>query len=254
MPALAQGTVFFSSSSLNNPSYQLSGSGSNGWSPSGSCIDQYLGVQTSLQTFYAIDIKQLSGSALSSFSIEYSMDGKRFIAVQDFTFDSIVIGSVTTFYFKAVEAKYIRLVVREGTPNIRVEFYYSKAATMGQVVKPDTFIGKTVAASVNGIENGGVSNCSSSNGLCWAGVESCQPKEMKGFSLIYQSQSTGSVSEITIEYSTDGVNFVCYQDCKPIALTGDGLVFPSPLLSEKVHVHFVTYTGHPSFGVKFDFL
>ena len=60
--------VYYSSSALNGASFLLSGTGNNGWSPSGSCQGQWVGVKTtSLETFYAIDIKHLSGSALKSF-------------------------------------------------------------------------------------------------------------------------------------------------------------------------------------------
>ena len=40
------------------------------------------------------------------------MDGKNFVKVQDFTFKSTVIGSISTFYFKPVYAKFIRIVVK----------------------------------------------------------------------------------------------------------------------------------------------
>lgn len=45
------------------------------------------------------------------------------------------VGSVKTFYFKPVYAKSIRLVVRQGTPNIKFEFYYSNASSLGQEVR-----------------------------------------------------------------------------------------------------------------------
>lgn len=63
-----QGSIFYSSLGLNNASVLLSAQGSSGWSPSGSCVGQYLGFKSSgFQTFYACDIKQLTGSALKSF-------------------------------------------------------------------------------------------------------------------------------------------------------------------------------------------
>lgn len=57
-----------------------------------------------------------------------------------------------------------------------------------------------------------------------------------------------------IEYSTDGLNFQCYMNCDPLSLSGDSLVFSEPLLAEKLHVHFSKYSGHPRFGIKFDFV
>ena len=47
------------------------------------------------------------------------MDGKQFIKVQDFSFQTVSVNSITTFYFKAVYARAIRIVVNSGTPNIR---------------------------------------------------------------------------------------------------------------------------------------
>jgi hypothetical protein len=80
-----------------------------------------------LETFYACDIKPLTGSTLESFILEYSMDGQNYILIGEFTLAESAINSIITFYFKPVYAKFIRLVVKKGTPNIRVEFYYSSA-------------------------------------------------------------------------------------------------------------------------------
>jgi hypothetical protein len=138
LPAVSKGKAeyFYSSSSLNGAQFNLEATGSNGWSPNGSCTGQFIGVKTStLETYYAIDIKQLTGSSLKSFTIEYSMDGVNFIKVQDFSFDTVVANAILTFYFKPVYASHIRLVVKEGTPNIRVEFYYSSAVSMGSQVQ-----------------------------------------------------------------------------------------------------------------------
>ena len=80
-----------------------------------------------METFYACDIKPLTGSTLESFILEYSMDGQNYILIGEFTMADSAINSIITFYFKPVYAKFIRLVVKKGTPNIRVEFYYSSA-------------------------------------------------------------------------------------------------------------------------------
>jgi len=55
------------------------------------------------------------------------MDGQSYIQIGEFSMKDSVINSIITFYFKPVYAKFIRLVVKKGTPNIRVEFYYSSA-------------------------------------------------------------------------------------------------------------------------------
>lgn len=106
---------------------------------------------------------------------------------------SITIGAISTYYFKAAYAKFIRLVVLEGTPNIRFEFYISSNSTTSSQNYNDTFIGKTVAAVIDGAEEGGISACKD-NGLCWAGVESCEPRLIKGFSLVYDQSCGDRVS------------------------------------------------------------
>jgi hypothetical protein len=83
--APGKGEIFFSSSSLSGASYTINSQGSNGWSVKGHPSGEYIGfTTTSLETFYAVDIQQLSGSSLTSFSVEYSMNGQDFIRVQDF--------------------------------------------------------------------------------------------------------------------------------------------------------------------------
>ena len=100
------------------------------------------------------------------------MNGQSYTRVQDFTCQNIAIGSISTFYFKPVYARFIRIVVKSGTPNIRFEFYISSAEQSSTQVSTDTYIGKSVVSTVDGVEEGGVSTCGST-GLCWAGVESC---------------------------------------------------------------------------------
>jgi hypothetical protein len=181
------------------------------------------------------------------------MDGFFYTKIQEFSISSITIGAISTFYFKAVHAKFIRLVVKEGTPNIRFEFYISSSNITSQSSSTDTFIGKAVTAVIDGAEEGGLSTCKS-DGLCWAGVESCEPRSIKGFSLVYNQDCSDRVSEVKIEYSTDGLTFQCYKNCTSIPLSGSSLTFPEPLLAEKMHVHFSKYSGAPKFGVKFDFM
>ena len=182
------------------------------------------------------------------------MDGSSYTKIQDFTISSITVGAISTFYFKAVNAKFIRLVVKEGIPNIRFEFYVSSSnITTTQQNNNDSFIGQTVTAVIDGAEQGGISTCKS-NGLCWAGIESCEPKKIKGFYLVYNQNCSDTVSEVTIEYSTDGLTFQCYKNCSSIALSGSSMAFPEAVLAEKLHVHFSKYIGSPKFGIKFDFL
>lgn len=107
-----------------------------------------------------------------------------------------------------------------------------------------------MASSIEGAE-GGISACQD-NALCWAGVESCEPRKLAGFSLIYTDGCEGSVESIKIDYSMDGITFTCWDSCKEISLKNNAFAFPSPILAEKVHIHFTKYSGKPKFGIKFD--
>ena len=71
--------------------------------------------------------------------------------------------------------------------------------------------------------------------------------------MIYKNDCLDKVSEVKIEYSTDGLTFNCYKNCESIPLQEDGFIFPKPLLAEKMHIHFTKYEGNPSFGIKFDY-
>jgi hypothetical protein len=119
--AAGTGSVFYSSSVSSSVSVLLGGAVSSGWQPSGQGVGEfvgYLGVEK--QTFYACDVQQMAGSNLQVFSLEYSMDGHNYIKINDFSFSSVVIGTITTFRFKPVYALSIRLVVQQGIPNIRL--------------------------------------------------------------------------------------------------------------------------------------
>ena len=61
------------------------------------------------------------------------------------------------------------------------------------------------------------------------------------------------MTEVKVEYSADGLNFVCYNNCDPLPLTNNGYAFPAPVLAEKMHIHFTKYEGKPSFGIKFEY-
>ena len=110
-----------------------------------------------MQTWYAIDVKQLVGSSLKSFTLEYSMDGQNYLKIDSFTLSGHSVGTIATFYFKPVYALSIRLVVNEGNPNIRIELYYSSEEQSTKVMTQDTFISKTVATTIDGAEQGGLS-------------------------------------------------------------------------------------------------
>lgn len=59
------------------------------------------------------------------------------------------------------------------------------------------------------------------------------------------------VDAVSIDYSMDGVSFTCWNNCTQVPLTNSAFTFPSPLLAQKVHIHFGKYRGNPRFGIKF---
>lgn len=89
-----------------------------------------------MRTFYAVDVKSLTGSTLKTFIVQYSLDGKNFITIGDFSLQGIFLNVATTFYFKPVDAYFIRIVVKEGVPNIKFDFYFSDYQ---KISKSDSF-------------------------------------------------------------------------------------------------------------------
>jgi hypothetical protein len=181
------------------------------------------------------------------------MDGINYISVGKFSLEGAQLGVAKTFYFKAVHAISIRLVVEEGIPHIKFDFYFSDTTALTKVEDKthSTFISKTVSESIEGVL-GGVSTCGD-NGLCWAGVEACEPRKIKGFSLEYTCDSKSDfVSEVKVDYSMDGISFTCWNSCQSIALVNGGYVFQEPVLAEKMHIHFSKYSGKPKFGIHFE--
>jgi hypothetical protein len=84
-------------------------------------------------------------------------------------------------------------------------------------------------------------------------VEACEPRKLSGFSILYTNGSAGdAIESVTIDYSMDGISYTCWNNCKETPLTSDAFLFPTPLLAQKVHVHFAKYRGNPRFGIKFN--
>ena len=88
-PASAIGTYFYSSS--YGSSYQdcslstLEGFVSKGWKSKVANTNQYIGVTLTGEpaTFYALQLEAVEASYITEFYLEYSLDGKKFIRVQN---------------------------------------------------------------------------------------------------------------------------------------------------------------------------
>lgn len=118
--AVGSAKVFFSSSSLADAQFQVDSKGTSGWSAVGQAKGSFVGVKTELlQTFYAVDIKVLTGSTLDQFTLEYSTDGSTWTEIGSFSLSGVAVDRVKTYYFAPVYARFIRIVVQSGTPNIK---------------------------------------------------------------------------------------------------------------------------------------
>ena len=178
-----------------------------------------------LETFYALDIKILSRSSLRRFAVEYSENGKTFTEIQQFDISrQSKEGIVQTFYFTPVFAKAMRIVVLEGSPNIKFEFYYSNGENK-YAKERETYISESIEDVVADELHGEIfetqRECVEKE-LCWMGLEVCEPQEIKGFALTPNAGSDGNIETVVIKYSTDGVQFSCYADCNEISLSGSG--------------------------------
>ena len=210
-----------------------------------------------METFYALDIKILSRSSLRRFAVEYSENGKIFKRVQQFDISKqSKEGIVQTFYFTPVFARAIRIVVLEGFPNIKFEFYYSNGENK-YAVERQTYIAESIEDIVDDELYGQIfetqRDCVEKE-LCWMGLEVCEPQEIKGFALTPNAGSDGIIKTVVIKYSTDGVLFSCYDDCQEIALSGSGSYILDPsVLALKLRIYPATWTGTPKYAVTFNY-
>ena len=86
------------------------------------------------------------------------------------------------------------------------------------------------------------------------GLEVCEPKEIKGFVLNSNAGSYGTIDTVVIKYSTDGVQFSCYDDCQEISLSGSGSYSLDPsVYALKLRIYPATWTGTPKYTVTFNF-
>ena len=76
---------------------------------------------------------------------------------------------------------------------------------------------------------------------------------MNGFAIENQAAQKGSISRVYVDYSVDGIEFVCYDECRPMSI-GDGTVrFNKSVFGTKMRVHVAEYQGEPDIRVKFDY-
>lgn len=81
---------------------------------------------------------------------------------------------------------------------------------------------------------------------CWSAQEFCEPKQVTGFTVENNSASKGSISEVFVDFSLDGLLFNCYAGCKPFMIPNSlKVVFDKPVKAKKIRVHPVNWVGNP---------
>lgn len=162
-----------------------------------------------MEVFYAIDIKCMANNKMTSFMVEYLDSNMSATFKKGNTFDLVceAPGVVKTFYITPVEAYAIRIRVKKGLPNIKIEFYYNNQAYKPiEILKNDTIIQKTIQATVESFNQALINNCKDKE-LCWFGLEICEPRNVTGLTIQYDQGSKGKISSIYVEYSVDGIQF-----------------------------------------------
>ena len=145
---------------------------------------------------------------MKRFALQYSEDGRKFIRVGSFCLDTDYVRVVKTFYFEPVEAIIMRIVLLEGQPNIKFEFYYSKNTTEVSVVDYSYEPQGTYAVVEEGFigQNFNPNASCGDKELCWMGLQLCEPKEIYGF-VVENSSDDGQLLSVYLQYSVDGVKF-----------------------------------------------
>jgi hypothetical protein len=93
--------------------------------------------------------------------------------VSQFTVTNGAAGTVQTFYFTPVQALGMRIVVLQGVPNIKFEFYYSNGENV-YANNNSTYIqqqtGMTILDGLKGQLFDASSSCQQDKELCWMGI------------------------------------------------------------------------------------
>jgi hypothetical protein len=75
------------------------------------------------------------------------------------------------------------------------------------------------------------------------GIELCEARPITGFSLLPNKASKGSIDAVNIKFSTDGVKFECYNDCKDVVLSSGSFRLNPKVTASKLRVYPSKWTG-----------
>ena len=127
-PALFKGgKQFFSKNDAKHSTCQVESEG-EGWfiKSEKEARGQYAGVMIpEIETFYAVDVKNIKHNTLNQIKLQYTENGKVWKKIADFDLMFMVEGAVETIYFPPVYAVGMRIVCTQGAPNIKFEFYFN---------------------------------------------------------------------------------------------------------------------------------
>ena len=140
-----------------------------------------------------------------------------------------------------------------GRPNIKIEFYYvNQNYKPVEALKNDTIIQKTIEETVEAARQLLSNNCKDRE-LCWFGLEICEARKVNGFTIENKAPLKGSISSVYVTYSVDGIEFICYDECRAINISGGVVRFDKSVFGTKVRVHITGYQGEPDIRVRFDY-
>ena len=55
--------------------------------------------------------------------------------------------------------------------------------------------------------------------------------------------SNGVINSVYVDYSVDGIDYTCYNECVAMKINGGNLKLPKAILASKMRVHVVDYRG-----------
>jgi len=192
---------------------------------------------------------------MTSFTLEYLDVNTSTIFKKGNSYDLVceAAGVVKTIYFTPVEAYAIRIKTRKGLPNIKIEFYYNNQQYKPvEVLKNDTIIKQTIQSTIEAAHQL-LSNDCKDRELCWFGLEICEPRNVTGFVIQNDAGAKGTVTSVFVDYSVDGIEFTCYNECQAINVVDGVVKFNKTVFGTKVRVHISGYQGEPDIRVKFDY-
>lgn len=243
-----------------------------GWRAKSSNAGEWVGLSLRTpQTFYQVQIQKVDDdSYVSEFTVEFRLNNEAWKEIpQVFVAADCNSGQILSIDFvTAVVATDIRIVVKKFVkwPACRFDFIYNNFDERNEwqgirnIAEIDKKIAGTMGARLDNQLDINIRNffvptrdCKNKE-QCWSGAEFCEPKQVTGFSFDQSDPTKGSITEAFVDYSLDGLLFVCYKDCAPVSLSAlKSIVFDRPLKAKKIRVHPTKWSANPEVRFSFDY-